>query len=96
MRSLVLAVLIPMLWPVALVGVAACSSPPPPVTRHRVVEVLRLVAPTLTCTPEPRVGGLDVALCQEEKTVLLCTGGGLSAVECGPAVKLADKPAGAP
>lgn len=71
---------------VALV-LTACSAPAP-APRHRVIDVLAIVAPALTCTPEPRTGGLDVALCREGKTVLLCTGGGLTQVECAPAVKM--------
>jgi hypothetical protein len=76
----------PILLALAL---TACTKPAAPPVANRVIDVLATVAPTLSCTPEPRTGGLDVALCREGKTVLLCTGGGLSPVECGPAVKLA-------
>jgi hypothetical protein len=69
-------------------ALVACTKPAAPPAPNRVIDVLAVVAPALACTPEPRVGGLDVALCREGKTVLLCTGGGLSPVECGPAIKL--------
>ncbi len=80
-----------MRYLLASILLAGCVSHAKP-TPNLVIDVVAKVAPGAKCTARRPYGSLDVALCEEGPTLLLCTGGGPTPVKCVPAFYVPERP----